>query len=278
MLDCQPMPELATVVPRPAYLDLIDEHQAVGFTHRRRAVYILTLPCVLGLVVGGAIGVATLPLYFAIPVALVVGLVFAGVVRWRATPAVVKRVGARPAQADEFLRIDNMLETLSLTVGVGWPNLYVVDDERIEVMAVGIDDRHACLVVTSSVEARCTTMELEALLAHALVRIKDSSMAPGTVGVLAVVPFGGLGRWVWSRLGPEPLEATDHRTVRVTHYPPALSAALAEIRDSAELSGNRKRPGGASVGHLWTVPDLGECTLAVGGVGLEARQQILDEI
>lgn len=269
------------LLPRPAYLDLIDEHASVARLHRRRAWALLVLPAVVGLVVGAAATVAFLPVWAAVLAGCVLAVVLSVWAR-RAAPGIVLRsVGARDPRPGELVRVDNMLEELSLTVGVPRPAVYVADSAQIDILAVGLDARRSSLVVTSGFVDGLDVMETEALLAHGLVRIKDHLTAPATVAVTTLVPLArvlpGPGRALWCRLGPEMPEETDYRTVRVTHYPPGLLQAFGtmQVRHRTSTPG---LPGGAPVAHLWTAPDEAPPTLPVEGAAIALRRAILEEI
>jgi hypothetical protein len=265
---------------RPAYLDLIEEHLRAASRHRRNALVIQLVPLALAVVLC-VILLAALPggqaLYLVIGI-LALGLV--AVAASRSSGRLLRRMGARPERPGEMVRVHNMLQQLALTVGVARPEVVVVDHPAVEVMVVGTSERNAHLVVTSATPALLDVVELEALLAHALVRLKDLAMLPGVVATGWLVPLARVlpapAAWLWARLGPEGPEEVDYRTVRLTRYPPGLRSALESVVSSRQSSGSNL-PGGGALAHLWTVFDS-TSPLPPPKASATTRCSILDEI
>ncbi|PZS18712.1 MAG: hypothetical protein DLM54_08020, partial [Acidimicrobiales bacterium] len=171
----------------------------------RGLVLVVATAVVVGLVVGVATGVGV-----ALVVGLVAGLGIAMVVVagvwWGSAPLALALTGAKPTDTDVQPRAHNLLDSLCAGAGVAKPRLAVADHPSIDVMAVGRSPGHATVVATSGLLASLSLVELEAVLAHEVVRIKADDTCPATVavaglGALAVLVPGAarLADWAAGR-------------------------------------------------------------------------------
>lgn len=213
--------------------------------NQRRALLLL-------LAFGGAIAfvvllvavVAGIPV-IGLVVALVVGGAAAWVARSRADGAVADRLGAVAADPEAHARLHNLVEGLCLANGLAKPTLAVIDDARPNALVWGVDPQHAHLAVTSGLLEALDRIELEAVLAHELSRIKQGDTAPATVAVATVgllTPFPGL---LARAVAPtaEQVAAADASAVEMTRYPPGLVAALEEVEPVEDAA--------PVLAHLW---------------------------
>ena len=81
-----------------------------------------------------------------------------------------------PAEA----RLLNLVEGLAPVAGVARPHCVVLDDPAPNALALGRDARHGCIVVTSGLLRSLSRMELEGVVARALVDIRDGTTAAPT--------------------------------------------------------------------------------------------------
>lgn len=174
---------------------------------------------------------------------------------------VVAMVGARPADPVEHARLHNLVEGLCFAAGLPKPSVHVVEDKAVNAFAAGRSPRHAVVGVTTGLLAVLTRVELEAVLAHELSRLKSWDVLPATlvatmVGLPAsLLPRPAMQRLVAWALGSEEQArwketAADLGSVAVTRYPPGLISAMEKLRDDTATV----RSGTGATAHLWTDP------------------------
>lgn len=262
-------------------------------TNRRRALLLLaraTVPvtvllavvlALVSVVVGGGV--------LGGLVAVVVAVALGAVAAWSAWTGshrvALALTAARPIADGEQPRLRNTVAGLATTVGIPEPALWIVDDAAADACAVAQSIDSAALVVTSGLIDDLTLIELEAVLARELSRIRRGEAA---VGALAVTCLGGLdvlrapatggagtGGAVTTGPVPSPTPArlalpillaapltrrlvaagstgpldpeADLAAVEVTRYPPGLAAALEKrMADATPVRG-----ASPVVAHLW---------------------------
>jgi Zn-dependent protease with chaperone function len=246
-----------------------DDDAALARRNRRRGRAIAAGPgLVLGLVVL-AIGFAVAGPVAAVGAGLVVLVALWLAIWFGATATLVRALRATEADEDEQARVFNQVEGLCATMGLAIPRICVVDDDAHGAMVVGRRRRLAVLVVTAGLADVLDPVQLEAVLAHELVHIKNADIVPATMAACVVMPLAPFvpraPNLVHLLAGRGREFRADQRAVRVTRYPPGLRQALALMVDGpAPLS--TPPLAGRTVAEvtrwLWTIP-----TAAAGGRG-----------
>ncbi len=206
-----------------------------------------------------ALLVATTFLLVAVPlalIALVVGLglwgaaaalVVAALVTalgwWTAAGVALRRSGARPAEVADHPRLHNLVKGLCAAHGVAMPGLYVIDETAVNAFSVGRSADHVSIAVTGGLLDAMSRVELEAVLAHELSRIKDDDVLVDTLAVTMPVTARLIHRALTRQREPQ----ADLSAARMTRYPPALAAALTKLRDADSVV----RAASWSTAHLW---------------------------
>jgi len=177
-----------------------------------------------------------------------------------ATPLVLRSLGARLADEEDLPRAYNLVEGLCASMGLPVPEMWVVEDEARDALALGRGHKTAAIVLTSGLARDLDPVALEGVLAHELTHVKRCDVAPATVSVAVVLPVAslvpGIGAIVHRLAGRGREFYTDRLAVSVTRYPPGLRDALTEIVDGplphpdSPLSG---RGVGRATRWLWTV-------------------------
>jgi len=166
---------------------------------------------------------------------------------WAAEPLARQALGGRPADEREHARLLNLVEGLSATIGTSFPAVRVRDEAGLNAAVCGRRRRKATLVVTDGLLAQLNRMELEAVVAQELTRVRCHDMLPATVRVAT------LGMWSGLLSPPEPVTAMDRAAVSFTRYPPGLVAALEKI----EAKGSEVKGASRLQAHLWFAPPGG---------------------
>ncbi len=210
----------------------------------------------VGLVLGIVVWLLASPIAGGIVAAAVV--LAGGLAWWAGAPTICLSVlGVRSPAPGELPRVQNLVDGLSLALGVRPPDLRVTrgDGPGPNLAVVGSSVRAVSLVVTPSLERSVARVELEALLAHALAHARRGdahvlARRAGTLGLVAlasrrpVQAVAGRGRVLRE-------QGADGVALAATRYPPALVAALGTLsgRQSEPVDGHS-----AFAAPLWCVP------------------------
>ena len=198
----------------------------------------------------------------SLPVAVAIGiLVGAGVavtVTRRAEGMLRRTIGARAAHAGEFPRLHNTVDGLCLTHGIERPDVFVLDSPAGNALAMAGRDG-ASIVLTTGAADRLTLVELEALVAHLLVRCADHGLrGETTVVALGRIPsLGGAGFGRSAAGGPDRMVRTDFDGADLTRFPPGMQEAL---RGLSDLGAAVDAP--ASTARLWLLQPDGRTDVA----------------
>jgi heat shock protein HtpX len=207
----------------------------------------MVVAVVLALLFGPLVGLAGLVVVAGLWVLLVVlrakgsfGRVLAG-------------TGARRLEAGGSPRWENVVDAMGVTSGVSDPELWLIDRPEANALAVADRTRVALVTTTGLVEA-LGPVELEAVAANLLGRVKDGSARYGTVTVGLLGPFLGkmepAGRLVADGLGDQRSVHSDLAAVGMTRFPPGLAAAWTRLEQLGTVV-----PGvDPATAHLWVAP------------------------
>ena len=174
---------------------------------------------------------------------------------WKSDALTLALTHARPAAEGEHARFHNVVEGLCIAGGVPKPRLFVVPDDAPNAFATGRNPRHAAIAVTSGLLEKLNRVELEGVLAHELVHVKNydtlvSTLAVSILGLFStvfVVAAPLVGRLTRVAVGRRRELLADANGVTLTRYPPGLISALEKLRadTTAVHSGSR------ATAHLW---------------------------
>jgi heat shock protein HtpX len=169
---------------------------------------------------------------------------------------VLAGTGARPLERGERPRWENVVDGMGVTSGVSDPELWILD--RPEANALAVADRdHTAVVATTGLIDGLGPVELEAVAANLLGRVKDGSARYGTVTTGLLGPFLGrmepAGRLVADGLGDQRSVRSDLTAVGMTRFPPGLAAAWLRLDELGTAV-----PGvDPATAHLWVAPVVG---------------------
>jgi heat shock protein HtpX len=196
--------------------------------NRRRAWAVAASPTVLLAVVGVVVGTAAGALLVGLAAGAILGAAVA-IGLWRGAPGMVLRaLGARPVDEDDAPGPCTQVEGLCASMGLGIPELFVVDDPLPNALAVGRRPDDSALVLTTGLLDALDPVALEGVLAHELSHVKANDVAPATLAAaLALVVGGTATSGLVHRMAGRGREfEADRHAVGVTRYPPGLRQAL----------------------------------------------------
>jgi heat shock protein HtpX len=182
---------------------------------------------------------------------------------------VLRALGGHPADPARDARALNLIEGLSFTAGLRQPALLVLDSEGLNVAVAGRVASSAVVVATSSLLAELTRIELEGVLAAALVEIRGGELGPATV----VASLPGLGRRLVSSAGGRDA-ATDLAAANLTRFPPGLASAL----DKMDSRGTAVAGAGPDQAHLWLADPMPAGGVTSARTALHDRAESLREL
>lgn len=109
---------------------------------------------------------------YLLPLALFGALIF-GVRYWWHVSAVRKDTGFRYVDSTDEPRLVRLIDPLIMAAGVRAPFLAVIEDPALNAFAVGVREKHMVVVVTRGLIDGLDDEELEAVLAHELMHIRN---------------------------------------------------------------------------------------------------------
>jgi hypothetical protein len=211
---------------------LPDWGQSTASGHKRLDPTLL-VALTLALLIGGGLWALIGP----IPGLVTAVVLVAASVLWRTgrSKKVLRSLGAEPIQPLAAPRLTNIVEGLASDLGITAPSLWRIHSDDRNALVVG--GGKPAVAVTEGLHEASTRTELEAVIAHCLVRI---ARAKGG----AIPPVSA---------------ADDVSAAAVTRYPPALAAAVTKATPRPEKGAER-----------WFVPASGAASPD------ERAQELLD--
>ena len=178
-----------------------------------RAVPILAALVVAILAVSGLLVVVVTPVTGAAAGIVVLG----ALALWVTTRgrAIISDAGAQPLEPHDAPRFENIAAGLATDLGMSKPGLWIVEEGGPNAFVAWSRGPH--IGITRAVLTDFTRTEVEAIVAHCLVRVVSGETKASTVAAaLGPLPSGG------SRVGG-PLDVA---SASLTRYPPALASAI----------------------------------------------------
>jgi hypothetical protein len=174
------------------------------------------LPALAIVIISALLGGAVAALGGAVAGATVAMLSFLAALAWLWVQPrwVLSRAAARPLAEGEHPRLANLAVGLARDMHMPAPSIRLIDDGPPNALATYVGN--PVIVVSTSFLESLTRTELEAVVAHTLLRTD-----PGAVRVRGL--RGAVGPLAGTR---DPTLSDDLRTCAVTRYPPALAAAI----------------------------------------------------
>lgn len=103
----------------------------------------------------------------------VVAFVYALVQYYAGSSVAVAMTGAEQISKKDNPRLYNIVENLSITMGLPMPKVYIVDDPAPNAFATGRDPQHAIVAATTGLLDIMDNKELTAVMAHEMSHVKN---------------------------------------------------------------------------------------------------------
>ncbi len=204
---------------------------------------------------------STLKLSFAsiiaIPVGLAVGLIAIEVLYISCARFAINRFRLLTPEPHFASRLESLLDSLGVTVGIDQVSFAVVDSDFPNVGSL-YNGKMPTIIFTSGAVGFFNRVELEAVVARELMRIKSGvcqlearlAYVNGMVGL-----FSGGSPKKLSAGSVARVALADISGVSVTRYPPALASALSRLNDIESLGQSSSKPFKVTAAS-WFVPGL----------------------
>jgi heat shock protein HtpX len=155
-------------------------------SNKRRSILLVAGFVVLVALVGAAIGALVGNGIVFTLVALVLSGAVAFTSYWRADKIALAVSRARPAPAEDYQRLHNLVEGLCIAGGLPKPGVYVIDDPAPNAFATGRNPNNAAIAVTTGLLEKMNRVELEGVVAHELSHIRNYDILVSTLAVVMV--------------------------------------------------------------------------------------------
>jgi heat shock protein HtpX len=174
--------------------------------NKRRTLYLMAgfALVITGVVAAFDILFAYGPAFIAIAVVVALGLVWASY--FYSDRVAIAAAHAVPADPNQYHQLHDVVEELSIGVGLPKPAVYIIDDPAPNAFATGRNPKHSAVAVTTGLLATMNRTELEGVLAHELSHVHNYDILVSTIAVtlvgfvalladfgLRLLLFGGLG-------------------------------------------------------------------------------------
>jgi len=93
---------------------------------------------------------------------------------------------AHPIDKESDLRVNYMVEGLSIAAGIPMPKIYIIEEDGMNAFATGRNPKNAVIVLTRGIINKLNDEELKGVIAHELAHIKNYDVLLGTIIVIFV--------------------------------------------------------------------------------------------
>jgi heat shock protein HtpX len=153
-----------------------DAPMNLGFTNTLKTFALLAALGGLLVFVGGLLGGRG-----GLVIALLFAIAMNVFVYWKSDTLALKANGAREVGPDELPRVRGIVSYLSQRAGIPMPRLYVIDRPEPNAFATGRNPQHAAVAVTTGIVEMMDERQLQGVLAHELMHVKNRDTLVGTI-------------------------------------------------------------------------------------------------
>ena len=120
---------------------------------------------------------------------VIAAIIYALIQYYFAGDIAMMMTGAKEIAKKDNPRLYNIVENLSITVGLPMPKVYIIDDKAPNAFATGRDPKHAAVAATTGLLDIMDDKELTAVMAHEMSHVKnyDIRVSMRVFGLVCVV-------------------------------------------------------------------------------------------
>jgi len=100
-----------------------------------------------------------------------------------------KAAGSRPLSRKENMRVYNLVENLCISKGMKMPQVNIIDDPALNAFASGINEKTYTVTLTRGIMEKLNDDELEGVIAHELMHIRNRDVRLLIISVIFVGIF-----------------------------------------------------------------------------------------
>jgi len=119
-------------------------------------------------------------------VAVILSIVQGFTSYWYSDKIVLAITGAKEIKKSDNPELYRLVENLSITAGLPFPKIYIINEAQPNAFATGRDEKHAVIAVTRGLLEKLERIELEGVIAHELSHIGNKDILLGSVLVVLV--------------------------------------------------------------------------------------------
>jgi heat shock protein HtpX len=105
------------------------------------------------------------------------------------TQMIAMATGAKPLERKENLRVYNLVENLCISVGMKMPKVQVIESDALNAYASGIREKDFTVTLTQGIISTLNDEELEGVIAHELMHIRNKDVRLLVISVVFVGIF-----------------------------------------------------------------------------------------
>lgn len=102
------------------------------------------------------------------------------------TKMISRTTGSRPLERKENMRVYNLVENLCIAEGMPMPKINVIDSQALNAFASGINEKTYTVTLTQGIISKLDEKELEGVIAHELMHIKNKDVRLLIVSIIFV--------------------------------------------------------------------------------------------
>ena len=125
----------------------------------------------------------------AIPIVSVVVVVWFLIAYFAHGKMISMATGSKPLERKENMRVYNLTENLCMSVGMPMPKVHIIESDALNAFASGLKEKDATVTLTRGIIEKLEDDELEGVIAHELMHIRNKDIRLLVVTVVFVGIF-----------------------------------------------------------------------------------------
>lgn len=125
----------------------------------------------------------------AVPFVTVVVLVWFAIAYFAHGKMISMATGSKPLERKENMRVYNLTENLCMSVGMPMPKVHIIESDALNAFASGLKEKDATVTLTRGIIDKLEDDELEGVIAHELMHIRNRDIRLLVVTVVFVGIF-----------------------------------------------------------------------------------------
>ena len=142
-------------------------------SNKRKSTFLIILYFIIIAFLGYSLGFYFGDAFIGLAFAIIISVIMTLISLYSGDKIILKMSHAVEADRKKYPHLVNTVEGLAIASGIPTPKIYVIEDTAINAFATGRDPKHASITVTTGAIQRLKREELEGVIAHELVHIRN---------------------------------------------------------------------------------------------------------